>query len=67
LLHDLSRRADGRGLPQCGNSGRISERRHPAEERKRLIAGLGTGEVEVLSSCMIISEGTDIPAVGGRS
>jgi superfamily II DNA or RNA helicase len=37
----------------------------PAEERKRLIAGLGTGEVEVLSSCMIISEGTDIPSVGG--
>ena len=24
-----------------------------------------TGEVEVLSSCMIISEGTDIPSVGG--
>jgi superfamily II DNA or RNA helicase len=37
----------------------------PAEERKRLIAGLGTGEVEVLTSCMIISEGTDIPSVGG--
>jgi DNA repair protein RadD len=37
----------------------------PAEERKRPIAGLGTGEVEVLSSCMIISEGTDIPSVGG--
>jgi superfamily II DNA or RNA helicase len=37
----------------------------PAEERKPLIAGLGTGEVEVLSSCMILSEGTDIPSVGG--
>ena len=37
----------------------------PADQRKRLIAGLGTGEVEVLSSCMIISEGTDIPSVGG--
>ena len=37
----------------------------PAEERRRLITGLGTGEVEVLSSCMIISEGTDIPSVGG--
>ncbi|MCP9880273.1 hypothetical protein KBY74_10470 [Cyanobium sp. A1C-AMD] len=36
-----------------------------AEDRKRLIAGLGTGEVEVLTSCMIISEGTDIPSVGG--
>jgi superfamily II DNA or RNA helicase len=37
----------------------------PAEQRRRLIAGLGTGEVEVLTSCMIISEGTDIPSVGG--
>ena len=37
----------------------------PTEERKRLIGGLATGEVEVLSSCMIISEGTDIPSVGG--
>ena len=37
----------------------------PAIKRKRLIAGLGTGEVEVLSSCMLISEGTDIPSVGG--
>lgn len=37
----------------------------PAEERRRLIAGLATGEVEVLSSCMIISEGTDIPSVVG--
>ena len=36
-----------------------------AEERKRLIAGLGTGEVEVLTNCMIVSEGTDIPSVGG--
>jgi DNA repair protein RadD len=37
----------------------------PAEKRRRLIAGLGTGEVEVLCSCMLISEGTDIPSVGG--
>lgn len=37
----------------------------PPEERRRLIAGLGTSEVEVLTSCMIISEGTDIPSVGG--
>jgi superfamily II DNA or RNA helicase len=37
----------------------------PAAERRRLIAGLGSGEVEVLTSCMLISEGTDIPSVGG--
>jgi hypothetical protein len=37
----------------------------PAEELKRLIAGLGTGEVELLSSCMIICEDTDITSVSG--
>jgi hypothetical protein len=65
LHHHRARRADGRRLPRCGNPGRLVERRHPAEERKRLIAGLGKGEVEVLTSFMIISEGTDIPSVGG--
>lgn len=34
-------------------------------ERRRLIRGLGTGEVQVLTSCMIISEGTDVPSVTG--
>jgi len=37
----------------------------PAAQRRRLIAGLDAGGVEVLSSCMIISEGPDIPSVGG--
>jgi superfamily II DNA or RNA helicase len=37
----------------------------PTALRRRLIAGLGSGEVEVLTSCMLISEGTDIPSVGG--
>jgi DNA repair protein RadD len=32
-------------------------------ERDRLIAGLGTGEVEVLTSCDLISEGLDVPSV----
>lgn len=32
-------------------------------ERKRLINGLTTGKVQVLTSCDIVSEGTDIPAV----
>ena len=32
-------------------------------ERKRLINGLTTGEVQVLTSCDIVSEGTDIPSV----
>ena len=34
-------------------------------ERRRLLDQLGTGEVQVLTSCMIISEGTDVPSVTG--
>lgn len=34
-------------------------------ERRELIAKLGTGEVEVITSCQIISEGTDVPSVAG--
>lgn len=34
-------------------------------ERRKLIEQLGTGEVQVLTSCMIISEGTDVPSVTG--
>ena len=36
----------------------------PKPERDRLIAGLGTGEIEVLASCDLISEGLDVPALG---
>ena len=35
----------------------------PADERDALIAGLGTGAVEVLTSCELISEGLDVPSV----
>lgn len=35
------------------------------DERRRLIGALGSGELQILTSCMIISEGTDIPIVGG--
>jgi DNA repair protein RadD len=35
-----------------------------AAERDRLIAGLGNGDIEVLASCQLISEGLDVPAVG---
>lgn len=34
------------------------------EERSDILAGLGTGAVQVVTSCDIISEGTDIPAIG---
>lgn len=34
------------------------------KERDWLIAGLGTGEIEVLTSCDLICEGLDVPTVG---
>ena len=34
------------------------------DERARLIAALGTGELQVLTNCGLISEGTDVPAIG---
>ena len=36
----------------------------PKKERDALIEGLGTGKVEVLTSCDLISEGLDVPSVG---
>lgn len=32
--------------------------------RKRILGGLGNGQVQVVTSCDLISEGTDIPAIG---
>jgi superfamily II DNA or RNA helicase len=32
-------------------------------ERERLIAGLGTYDIEVLTSCDLISESLDVPSV----
>jgi DNA repair protein RadD len=34
------------------------------ETRERLLNGLGNGQVDVITSCDLISEGTDIPAIG---
>jgi superfamily II DNA or RNA helicase len=34
------------------------------ENRKRVLSGLSDGTVEVLTTCDLISEGTDIPAIG---
>ena len=36
----------------------------PKKERDALIGGLRTGEIEVLTSCDLISEGLDVPVVG---
>lgn len=35
-----------------------------AQERRRLIAQLGTGEINVLANCGLVSEGVDVPAIG---
>ncbi|HXO68657.1 MAG TPA: DEAD/DEAH box helicase [Bradyrhizobium sp.] len=37
----------------------------PLARQAALIKGLGTGDVEVLTSCQLISEGVDVPAVQG--
>lgn len=37
---------------------------HDDDYRKRILRGLATGEVQVVTSCDLISEGTDIPAIG---
>jgi len=34
------------------------------DTRKRILDGLGNGEVDIVTSCDLISEGTDIPAIG---
>jgi DNA repair protein RadD len=34
------------------------------ERRNRILAGLGNGSVDIVTSCDLISEGTDIPAIG---
>lgn len=34
------------------------------EEREKMLAGLGDGSIQIITSCDIISEGTDIPAIG---
>ena len=34
------------------------------DERKRMIAALGTGELDVLANCGLISEGVDVPTIG---
>ena len=36
----------------------------PAPERRRIIAALGSGDLNVLCNCGIVSEGVDVPALG---
>jgi DNA repair protein RadD len=50
------REAGYRSRMVCGDTAKA--------QRDAAIAGLATGEVEVLTSCDLISEGLDVPAVG---
>jgi DNA repair protein RadD len=34
------------------------------DHRKHLIASLGTGELDILANCGLVSEGVDVPAIG---
>jgi DNA repair protein RadD len=36
----------------------------PRDERRRSIAALGRGELDVITNCGLISEGVDVPAIG---
>lgn len=48
------------GIPAAVLDGTMDKAR-----RRGLIQQLSTGAVKVLASCMVISEGTDVPSVGG--
>jgi superfamily II DNA or RNA helicase len=49
---------------QAGISAMAVSGQTPDADRQRILAGLGTGEVQVVCSCDLISEGFDIPAIG---
>jgi superfamily II DNA or RNA helicase len=49
---------------EAGYRAACVEGRTRKADRDRLIGGLGTSEIEVLTSCDLISEGLDVPAVG---
>ena len=42
----------------------VSTGKLPVEERDTLIYNLGSGAIEVLTSCEILGEGIDIPTIG---
>ena len=49
----------------AGIAARSLDAKMAKSERKEVLDQLGTGVVKVVTSCMIISEGTDIPSVNG--
>ena len=53
---DAFRQAGYRAACVCGET--------PKDKRDALIAGLGSGAIEVLTNCSLIDEGLDVPVVG---
>jgi DNA repair protein RadD len=54
-----------RGFNEAGISAAVLDGTLDRLTRRRRIQALGTGEIKVLTSCQVISEGTDVPSVGG--
>ena len=50
---------------QAGIRAAVLDGKTHKNERRGMIEALGRGDIEVLCSCMVISEGTDVPSVGG--
>jgi len=48
------------GIPAASIDGTMT-----SEQRRDLLAALGTGRIKVLTSCALIGEGVDVPSVGG--
>jgi DNA repair protein RadD len=57
---DVAQAFNSEGIKASSLDGKMS-----MAERKGILANLAKGEIKVVTSCMIISEGTDIPSVGG--
>jgi superfamily II DNA or RNA helicase len=50
---------------EAGYRAEVLDGKTNKDKRREMILGLGRGEIDVLCSCMVVSEGTDIPSVGG--
>ena len=60
MLKHVAERFRDHGIPAASIDGTMS-----ADQRRDLVNKLRDGDIRVLTSCDIISEGFDAPAVGG--
>lgn len=54
-----------RGFNEAGIPAAVLDGTLDRVTRRRRIDGLASGQIKVLTSCQVISEGTDVPSVGG--